>query len=337
MWENILPLYLREMDPLMAGRASLLIGTIAVVSALAAFSGVRVWLLPVRAAAGNRATLTVSTEPAGAELLVDSQPRGTTPQTLTIDPGLHTVLVRAHGAERTVRLSLGSGAQVAQYLDLKPNAPADVVSRGRLSIVTDPPGARVSVDGRSRGVSPLVIEDLPPASHSVTVTSDTGSAQRTITVADGTTKEVVFSLPRSQAPLGGWVTVTSPFPVDVIEHGEVVGTSGTARTMLAAGSHDVVLRNDSVGYEAHHRIDVTAGRVAALEVVPPEGSVNVNARPWADVLVDGVSVGQTPLANLMLTVGTHQITFRHPQLGERRESVLVSAKGVNRVAVDFSK
>jgi len=321
----------------MAGRASLLIGTIAVVSALGAFAAVRIWFVPVGAAAGNPATLTVATEPAGAELLIDSQPRGTTPQTLTVDPGAHTVVVRAHGAERTVRLSLGAGAQMAQYLDLKPNPPADVVSRGRLSIVTDPPGARVTVDGRSRGVSPLVIEDLPPASHNVTVTSETGSAQRTITVADGTTKEVVFSLPRSQAPLGGWVTVTSPFPVDVIEHDEVVGTSGTARTMLAAGSHDVVLRNDSVGYEAHHRIDVTAGRVATLEVVPPKASVNVNARPWADVLIDGVSVGQTPLANLMLPVGSHQITFRHPQLGERRESVLVSAKNVNRVAVDLSK
>jgi hypothetical protein len=39
----------------------------------------------------------------------------------------------------------------------------------------------------------------------------------------------------------------------------------------------------------------------------------------------------------MLPVGTHQITFRHPQLGERRESVLVSTKSVNRVAVDLSK
>jgi PEGA domain len=122
----------------MAERSSLLIGTIAVVSALVAFAAVRVWFVPVRAAVGNPATLTVATEPAGAELLIDSQPRGTTPQTLTIDPGLHTVLVRTQGAERTVRLSLGSGAQMAQYLDLKPTVPADAVSRGRLSIVTDP-------------------------------------------------------------------------------------------------------------------------------------------------------------------------------------------------------
>jgi len=321
----------------MPGRGPLLFGTIVIVTAVGAFVAVRAWLVPVRAAAVNFATVTVDTQPPGAELLIDNQPHGTTPQALTVAPGVHTLLVRTQGAQRTVQLTLGAGAQMAQYFDLQANPGAAVVSQARLSILTDPPGARVVVDGRPRGVSPLLLDDLAPAPHHVTVTSDTGSAQQTITLVNGTIKELVFSLPQSKGPLGGWVTVASPFPVDVIERDEVIGTSGTARTMLAAGSHDVVLRNDSVGYESRHRIEVVAGRVAALEVVPPEASLNVNARPWADVLIDGVGVGQTPLANLRLTAGTHQVTFRHPQLGERRETVLVSARGVNRLAVDLAK
>jgi hypothetical protein len=327
----------REEKLVMPKRGSLLFGTIVIVTAVGAFTAVRTWLVPVGAAAMDPATVTVDTQPAGAELLVDNQPHGTTPQTLTIAPGVHTLLVRIQGAQRTVQLTLGAGAHMAQYFDLQPNGPAEVVSPARLSIVTDPPGARVVVDGRPRGMSPLMLDDLAPAPHNVTVTSDTGSAQQTITLVNGTIKEIVFSLPQSKAPFGGWVTVASPFPVDVIERGEVVGTSGTARTMLTAGSHDVVLRNDSVGYESQRRIDVVAGRVATLEVVPPEASLNVNARPWADVLIDGVGVGQTPLANLQVPVGTHQVTFRHPQLGERRETVLISAKGVNRLAVDLAK
>jgi hypothetical protein len=39
----------------------------------------------------------------------------------------------------------------------------------------------------------------------------------------------------------------------------------------------------------------------------------------------------------MLPVGTHEITFRHPQLGERTQTVVVTAKGVNRVAVDLTR
>jgi serine/threonine-protein kinase len=70
---------------------------------------------------------------------------------------------------------------------------------------------------------------------------------------------------------------------------------------------------------------------------PPKGLVNVNARPWADVLIDGEMVGQTPLSNLALPLGSHQITFRHPQLGERSERIMVTTRGVNRVAVDFNK
>ena len=316
-------------------RTALLVALIAVVSAVGAFAAVRAWFVPVRAAAGVAATLSVETQPAGAELVIDHQPRGRTPATFSVDPGAHTLVLRAAGVERTVQLTLAAGAQVAQYFDLTPPVPA--VTPGRLSVVTDPPGARVVVDGRPRGVSPLIIDDLAAVEHTVAVVSDGGSAQRTITVTNGVTKEVVFSLPRPTAPVAGWVVVRSPFPVELVERNEVVGTSGTAKTMLAAGRHDVILRNESVGYEEPRTIDVAPGRVASVEVIPPEGRLNVNARPWADVWIDGSAAGQTPLANVALPIGPHQITFRHPQLGERTERVLITGRGVNRVSVDLSK
>jgi len=43
------------------------------------------------------------------------------------------------------------------------------------------------------------VTDLTPAEHAVTVTSDAGSARRTVTVAAGGTASVMFSL--SQARL----------------------------------------------------------------------------------------------------------------------------------------
>jgi hypothetical protein len=65
--------------------------------------------------------------------------------------------------------------------------------------------------------------------------------------------------------------------------------------------------------------------------------VSVNARPWADVIIDGKDVGQTPIANLRLPIGTHQAIFRNPEFGERRQSIVVTAKGPNRFAVDLTK
>src|SRR5262249_32756535 len=75
-----------------------------------------------------------------------------------------------------------AAVRVVQDVGL-PGEVARAASAGRLSIVTDPAGARVEVDGLPRGVSPLVIDGLAAAEHRLTVVSDSGVAQRTITVS----------------------------------------------------------------------------------------------------------------------------------------------------------
>jgi len=236
----------------------------------------------------------------------------------------------------TARPATTDAAHVARGFDL-PREIETPTTGGRLSIVTDPAGARVEVDGRPRGVSPVVIDGLAAAEHLITVVSDSGSAQRTTAVSNNVMTEVVFSLPRPTAPVAGWVAVASPFPVEMLEHDEVVGTSGAAKIMLAAGTHEVLLRNESLGFQAARTITVAPGRVTPVAINPPKGLLNVNARPWADVLIDGEMAGQTPLSNVSLAVGPHQVTFRHPQLGERTERIVVTVQGVNRVAIDFNK
>src|SRR5919204_5120365 len=76
---------------------SLMLGGIAVVSAIAAFAAVRAWYVPVRAAVVVPATLNVDTQPAGAELLIDREPHGRTPASFSLPPGAHTLAVRAAG------------------------------------------------------------------------------------------------------------------------------------------------------------------------------------------------------------------------------------------------
>jgi PEGA domain len=70
-------------------------------------------------------------------------------------------------------------------------------------------------------------------------------------------------------------------------------------------------------------------------VVAPNGMLNINATPWASVWIDGNPVGDTPLGNLSITPGEHEVVFRHPQFGERRERAIVRVDGVTRVAVNF--
>jgi hypothetical protein len=49
------------------------------------------------------------------------------------------------------------------------------------------------------------------------------------------------------------------------------------------------------------------------------------------VFIDGNPVGETPIANLALPIGTHQVVFRHPELGERRQTIVVKVDGLLRV------
>ena len=96
--------------------------------------------------------------PAGAEVLIDGQLRGTTPVTLAMKPGAHTMIVRAEGDERTVPLSVAAGAELSQSFEMKALEPAIVA--GHISVITDPVGARVSVDGKTVGASPITALEL---------------------------------------------------------------------------------------------------------------------------------------------------------------------------------
>jgi hypothetical protein len=279
--------------------------------------------------------LTINTRPSDSEILIDGARRGTTPLTLSLTPGTHTITIRRGRDERVVPLTIASGAEVSQYFEMKVEEPGVLV--GQVSVVTDPPGARVAVDGKPRGTSPITLVDLTPAEHKVTVTSDTGSAERTVAVTAGGTASIMFSLPKVAGPVGGWLSISAPFDVEVVEHEDVIGTSGTNRIMLAAGRHDITIINRSLGYEEPRRVEVTAGKTIAVRVDPPKVPVSVNARPWADVTLDGNSVGQTPLSNLSVAVGPHELVFRHPQFAERRQTIVVTAKGPNRIATDLTK
>jgi hypothetical protein len=297
---------------------------------------------PALHAAPRAATLTLDTRPVGAEVLIDGQRRGDSPLTLSLSPGTHRLTLRRGRDERTVPLTLTAGAEVTEYLEFTSSA-APVALGGQISVVTDPPGARVKVDGEPRGTSPVVITDLPAANHLVTVTSTTGVAERTIAVEGGGTASVVFSMPKRPevstpaAPLGGWLTVAAPFELQVVERDDVVGASGTTKIMLPSGRHEVELVSQSLDYRERRRIEIAPGRVTTLRIDAPKAAISVNARPWADVSIDGNDVGQTPIANLAVPIGTHQVIFRHPQFGERRQTIVVTTKGPNRIALDLSK
>lgn len=308
-----------------------------IVAGLAAalyFGGASRWLR--RTAEAPQGKLTVSTVPAGADVIIDGKAAGLTPLSITVAAGAHTVVLRRGTDERSLPVTVNAGSDISQYVEFG-TAATPAARVGRIAVTTEPAGARVSVDGRVKGAAPLTLVDLPAGEHTVSVAGDAGTLERRVVVEAGGTTSVVFSLPKTAGPASGWLSVAAPFEVQIFEGTDLVGTSGTSRIMLTAGRHDFRLVNASLGYEETRRVDVTAGKQAAVKLDPPKAVLSANAKPWADVIIDGTNVGQTPLANLTLPIGTHQVIFRHPQLGERRQTVVITAKGPNRISADMTK
>jgi hypothetical protein len=133
------------------------------------------------------------------------------------------------------------------------------------------------------------------------------------------------------------VSVEAPFQIEVYENGRFVGMNGQQGVPLSAGSHQIELVNESLGYRTVQTVTVTSGRMTQVGAALPTGKLHLNATPWAEVFIDDGRVGETPLANIEVPIGPHTIVFRHPELGEQTRKLVVTAQSSTRIGVNLSK
>jgi hypothetical protein len=323
-----------EHTSVLAGR-NRLIAAAAVVIALAGGGALAAHYYGIPSAlAAATGTLVINTNPPGAQVLVDGESRGATPLTLTLKAGAHVVDVRGGGEPRTIPLTITAGAQISQYIDL----PKSVAATGQLQIRSEPAGAQVAVDGAPRGVSPLTIADLTPGEHSVALTSDRGTVKQSVTIEAGNTASLVVPMTApDSAPLSGWISVSAPVAMQLYENKRLLGSSDMERLMVTAGKHEFEIVSEVLGYRATRTVQVPPGKVASIKLDMPKGTIALNAIPWAEVWIDGEKVGETPIGNLSVTIGPHEIVFKHPDLGEQKHAATVTLNATARLSVDLRK
>jgi hypothetical protein len=252
-----------------------------------------------------------------------------------------TQMVQAEGGSRT-EAAPQPAMVVAPKITADPGStnvadvegPRPPPETGRLVVRSDPPGAQVFVNGQLYGVTPLTLGTVRTGEHRIVLKRDATELQQIVRVEPGSTVSVVV-LMQSSAPAVGWIAIASPAEVDVFEDGALLGTSRSRQIMLEAGPHRLELVNDNLGYRHTQQVSVRAGRTERITIALPQSTINLNALPWGEVLIDGKSVGETPIANLPIVIGTHEIVFRHPELGEKRVSATVQAGVLTRVSADL--
>jgi hypothetical protein len=281
--------------------------------------------------------LGVESVPPGAEVRLDGQLLGRTPLSVTGATGEHGLRV----ATRELRVNVSPGVETVHHVivpsqTVDPVTPAQTPEHGSLTVSADDAGAIVELDGVNRGAAPLTIADLERGEHRVVLRSPAGTvlARRTVRIEPGSSTSLVINR-GAPAAQPGWLAATAGVALHIYEDGTLIGTTEASRLMLPAGRHDLEFVSEPLGFRTRRTVDLAAGRTTSVAVPLDRAPININAIPWAEVLIDGMPAGQTPMAAVMTTIGPHDIEFRHPELGRKTTRVVVSLKEPARVSVDM--
>jgi hypothetical protein len=207
------------------------------------------------------------------------------------------------------------------------------------SVVESSPPSRIATNGQPLPVTPLSVQ-VEQQIPGIRVFPAVAPADADLTVSErraATSKANVAELPALVPASSGGFRVSAPVELHVLDGERVLGSSQDGPIMARAGRHELEFVNSVIGYRVRREVDVRAGQVTALSIAVPNGTLNINATPWAAVWIDGTAYGETPLGNLSIVPGEHEIVFRHPQLGERREKIIVRPETPGRVTVSLQR
>jgi PEGA domain len=191
---------------------------------------------------------------------------------------------------------------------------------GSMRVTTTPAGARVLVDGKARGVTPLTLSDLSPGNHEVALESKAGTVRRTVTVAANQTAQLEESI------FSGWLAVYAPFEVVIAEANRVLRPDERGQILLPPGLHELRVSNRTLGYEATWSVEIKPGETTNLRVTPGPSKLTVTSPEAAEVWVDGTKVGDTPLNAAPVQLGTHEVLVKRASGAERRYTITVGVK-----------
>ncbi|HPD74923.1 MAG TPA: PEGA domain-containing protein [Methanoregulaceae archaeon] len=142
-------------------------------------------------------SLEIHAIPENSSVVVGGQYRGMTPLTLRdLSPGPYIVTISHFSYKPSTRsVTVEAGSTTVMNVTLAPQT-------GGLRIVTSPNAARIQIDGRDAGISPLTLQDIAVGNHTV-VAHQEGyrTTEQEVSVPAGQTVNISLTLlPSTPAP-----------------------------------------------------------------------------------------------------------------------------------------
>ncbi|HYP12879.1 MAG TPA: protein kinase [Bryobacteraceae bacterium] len=134
------------------------------------------------------AEIRLITNPPGALLIIDGNSASscTSPCSLTLAPGRHTIAATREGFRRTLRI-FETPREDEIFLNLDRTT-------GTLLVSSDPPGATIVINGKERPEKTPAMLNLPTGTHSIEVEKDGRREGRQVQVRDSVSASLVFRI-----------------------------------------------------------------------------------------------------------------------------------------------
>jgi hypothetical protein len=236
----------------------------------------------------------------------------------------------------TVLLFISSLVCLSAILMPVSAVPVDLTTMGSLSIVSDPPGSDVYLDGFYQGLTPVTINYLAPGSHDIQLDhAGYYDWKSTTVVVPGKTTTVSGTLiPVPSTDVGSIYISSTPGGASVTVDGYAAGETSSGDSLklgnVPAGNHEITLV--LTGYQtqkittavAAHAISQLSITLLPVTPAPGDGVLLVSSAPVeANVFLDNVFAGVTPLSLVTVPDGEHLVSIRAAGYQEYLQPVLV--------------
>jgi hypothetical protein len=265
--------------------------------------------------------------PSGAAVYFDNAYQGETPVTVEVSttgtPG-HTIRVTYPGYQDWVSSypgnpSEGQTINVNAYL-------TPVTQYGSISVDSNPDRATAILDGGSSQLTPCTFNNVIAGSHTVQVSlAGYQPYSTTASVGAGKSTYVFASLTPSAPSTGSIYAVSLPQGASVYVDGQYYGPAPQIASGLTPGYHQVRLSLQGFQDWAG-QVLVTAGTTTTVSqtlyatpttsptFTPGTGTLQVSSSPTgAQVFLDNVYVGITPITVPQVTAGSHTVLLKLSQ------------------------
>lgn len=257
----------------------------------------------------------ITSDPAGADVFINDQKVGQTPYTDQLIAGKYNISLQKkyyHTDLRTLDLSEGESITVP-LIRLTPKF-------AHIAITTSPSSAKVTLDNRFIGNSPVERMQVESGNHTIKIEKDLyHTLEKTITLSDGDDEQLNYDL---QPAFGKLVIKSVPEEAEVKINGRSVGTTPYRNAQQPSGNYTVTVSKDK-WYSTEEIVTVSDGQATEKTIVLSQnfGTLSITAKE-SDIYLNNNKVGMGSWSR-QLAPGNYNLKASRPKHRDATQQVFL--------------